>query len=239
MATEIERKFLVAGESWREDTMSEAHLVQAYLFSEPDRSMRVRIENDNRATLLTLDSNADWLTTVWSLFSQQSDDKFFHSVEPDSLAIQLAMRWIQGEPYKALFAHSDAEEGSKPWGTEKRRRLAHDDIVDFCESALGFECSLVLSAVAQFLFGVTDTSDADSAALTLFQKSFKYGLPDWLSISCYETGFADRVLAQRLAEAVREDAFVGKFFSLALTQHQNVVKGVLADYPTYFETVID
>ena len=51
MATEIERKFLVAGESWREDTMSEAHLVQAYLFSGPDRSMRVRIENDNRATL--------------------------------------------------------------------------------------------------------------------------------------------------------------------------------------------
>ena len=51
MATEIERKFLVVGDSWREDTISQAHLVQAYLFSGPDRSMRVRIENDSRATL--------------------------------------------------------------------------------------------------------------------------------------------------------------------------------------------
>ena len=51
MATEIERKFLVVGESWRAETMSHTQMIQAYLFSAPDRSMRVRIENDSRATL--------------------------------------------------------------------------------------------------------------------------------------------------------------------------------------------
>lgn len=51
MATEIERKFLVVGESWRDDVMSEARLIQAYLFRADDRSVRVRIENGNRATL--------------------------------------------------------------------------------------------------------------------------------------------------------------------------------------------
>jgi POLQ-like helicase len=195
--------------------------------------------NDNRVFLLTLDSNADWLTMVWSLFAQQSDDKFFHAVEPDSLAIQLAMRWIQGEPYMALFAHSGAEKGRKPWGAEQQRVLTDDDIVDFCESTLGFQCSLALAAVAQFLFGESGSSGDGSAALTLFQKSLKYGLADWLSISCYESGFADRVLAQRLAETVRANGFTGKYFSLALTQHPDAVKRVLADYPTYFETVAD
>lgn len=195
--------------------------------------------NDNRVFLLTLDSNADWLTMAWSLFAQQSDDKFFHAIEPDSLAIQLAMRWIQGEPYMALFAHSGAEEGSKPWGAEQRRRLTDDEIVDFCESTLGFECSLVLAAVAEFLFGDGIINDERAGALTLFQKSLKYGLADWLTISGYESGFADRVLAQKLAEAVRADGFTEKFFSSALMQYPDVIKRVLADYPTYFETVID
>src|SRR5690606_19743955 len=110
---------------------------------------------------------SDWLTVAWPLFVQQSESKFLHAVEPDSLAMQLAMRWIHGAPYKMLFAHSAAEGGSKPWGAARRRNLTDDDVVDFCESTLGFECSLVLAAVAQFLFGESSVTDEDSAALSL------------------------------------------------------------------------
>jgi len=194
--------------------------------------------NENRAFLLTLESNTEWLTMAWPLFSQQSGDKFFHAVEPAPLAMQLAMRWIQGEPYMALFSHSGTEKGSKPWGAEKRRRLTDDEIVDFCESTLGFECSLVLAAVAQFLFGENGENDDNSAALTLFQKSLKYGLPDWLSISCYEFGFSDRVLAQHLCAAVRAEGFEGNFFAPALVSHRDRIEAVLADYPSYFESVL-
>jgi len=148
------------------------------------------------------------------------------------------MGWIQGALYKALFAYSAAEEGSKPWGAKKRRRLTDDDIVDFCESTLGFECSLVLAAVAQFLFSESGATDEDSAVLTLFQKSLKYGLPDWPSISSYELGFSDRVLAQRLCDAVRADGFEGQFFAPALGSHRDRIEAVLADYPSYFKSVL-
>lgn len=194
--------------------------------------------NDNRAILLTLDSISDWLTVAWPLFVQQSESKFFHAVEPDSLAMQLAMRWIHGAPYKMLFAHSAAEGGSKPWGAARRRNLTDDDVVDFCESTLGFECSLVLAAVAQFLFGESSVTDEDSAALSLFQKSLKYGLPDWTSISSYELGFSDRVLAQHLCDAVRAEGFEGQFFAPALELHRDRIEAVLADYPSYFESVL-
>ena len=137
-----------------------------------------------------------------------------------------------------LFAHSSAEEGSKPWGAEQRRRVTDDEIVDFCESRLGFECSLVLAAVAQFLFGENSVSDEGAAALTLFQKSLKYGLPDWPSISCYEHGFSDRVLAQRLCDAARAEGFTGQFFAPALEAHRDRIEVVLADYPSYFESVL-
>ena len=44
MAEEIERKFLVTGEGWRQGTPQ--HLVQAYLNRDPERCVRIRIADD-------------------------------------------------------------------------------------------------------------------------------------------------------------------------------------------------
>ncbi len=192
----------------------------------------------NRELLLTFDSNEDWLAMVWGLFSEQSDDKFFHAVEPKSLPIQLATRWLQGAPHLVLFALSSSEKGSKPRGAENRTRLTEDDIVAFCERTLGFECSLVLAAAAQFLFGESGINDERAAALTLFQKALKYGLPDWPAISCYEQGFADRVIAQRLCDTVRAAGFAGKFFAPALESHREQIEAALNEYPSYFGSVL-
>jgi len=192
---------------------------------------------DNREFLLSLDSNDDWLAVVWGLFEDQSDDKFFHTVEPKSLGTQLATRWLSGLPYQALFEHATTANGTKPWGS-KRRRLTDDDIVDFCESTLGFQCSLILAAVAQFLFGENAMHAEGAGALTLFQKSLKYGLPDWLSISCCELGFADRVIAQRLRDVVQGVGYAERFFDSALSLHRDAINASLADYPTYFESVL-
>jgi POLQ-like helicase len=199
------------------------------------------IENwvsDNRDLLLSLESNDDWLKIVWGLFELQSDDKFFHSVEPKTVGIQLASRWLRGVPYQALFKHAADMKATKPWGT-KRRKLTDDDILDFCESTLGFQCSLVVSAIAQFLFGDNVMIDEDAAALTLFQKALKYGLPNSLPISCLELGFTDRVLAQRLCDVVQADGYAEVSFQPALTSHRATISAELATYPTYFESVLD
>ena len=193
---------------------------------------------DNREALLLLDSNEDCLAMVWALFSDLSDDKFFHTVEPKSLPIQLARRWLQGKPYHVLFEQSRTEAGTKPWGAKKRRRLTEDDIVGFCESTLGFECSLILAAVAQFLFGENGSHEEDAEALPLFQKALKYGLPDWLSISCYEHGFADRMVAQRLCDVARAEGSTSKMFAPALESHRERIETALKDYPSYFESVL-
>ncbi len=194
--------------------------------------------NENRTFLLTLDTNEDWLLMVWSLFERLSDSKFFHTVAPEPLLIQLAMRWIQGLPYSDLFVYSNSQNGTKAWGEKQRRRLTDDDIVVFCESVLGFECSLILAAVSQFLFGDRDINDESAAALTLFQKSLKYGLSDWLFISCYEYGFSDRVLAQHLCSVLRAEGFEGKFFATAVDAYRKQINLVLTEYPSYFESLL-
>lgn len=51
MAKEIERKFLVRSDGWKSAVTSETRMKQAYLAAEPDRSVRVRIRNDETAQL--------------------------------------------------------------------------------------------------------------------------------------------------------------------------------------------
>jgi hypothetical protein len=193
---------------------------------------------DNLQSLLSLNSNEDWLAMVWPLFTTQSDDKFFHTVEPKSLPIQIARQWLQGNPYRALFELSSAEKGTKPWGMQKPRGLTEDDIVGFCENTLGFTCALVLAAVVQFLLEQVGVNTEDSTTLTLFQKALKYGLPDWLSISCYEYGFADRVVAQDICDKVRSKGFSGNTFAPALKSNMEQVETTLKNYPSYFESVL-
>ena len=58
MSFEIERKFLVRNDSWRNSVIRHAKIRQAYLDSDANVSIRVRIKDDNSATLT--------LKTRWS-----------------------------------------------------------------------------------------------------------------------------------------------------------------------------
>jgi hypothetical protein len=98
---------------------------------------------------------------------------------------------------------------------------------------------LILAAVAQFLFGENAFQNDEAKALTLFQKALKYGLPDRLAISCFEGGFADREISQRLCNVVRTDGYTGELFEDALTAHRATIEATLEAYPTYFKSVPD
>jgi adenylate cyclase len=56
---EIERKFLVIGNSWRRAAIERAHLRQAYLTSHDRASIRVRIKDNREATLTVKSRNAE------------------------------------------------------------------------------------------------------------------------------------------------------------------------------------
>ncbi|MGJ8673802.1 CYTH domain-containing protein [Rubritalea sp.] len=59
MATEIERKFLVTSDDWKADAKP-THIVQGYLSSDPDRTVRVRIHNDK--AFLTIKGRASGIS---------------------------------------------------------------------------------------------------------------------------------------------------------------------------------
>lgn len=191
---------------------------------------------DNMEHLLSLDSNEGFLVALWPLLSELCQDDFGRNILPQSLPLELATMWIRGKPYKDLFAHANT--GTKPWGQTRRAKLKEDDIVEFCESTLGFECPLIVGAVAQFLFSESSETERNLTPFFLFQKAIKYGIPDLLAVSCYESGFADRMLAQSLRNILLASGYTDSLFSPAVNQYRQQLNTVLTDFPSYFESVL-
>lgn len=71
------------------------------------------------------------------------------------------------------------------------------------------------------------------------QKALKYGIPDALGISCYECGFADRMIAQALRDVLITAGYSGLSFFPAVNQHREELRTRLANFPSYFETVLN
>lgn len=191
---------------------------------------------DALRTLATPDA---WLMAVWPLFNDVVDDKLLTGMEPAGIPMQLAQGWMRGASYRELIAMAKDVEASKPWGEAARRKLNDTDILQFLEGCLGFDCSLLAAAVGQFLFGVTGLNGEEAGALNEFQKSLAYGLPSKLAVSIYESGLADRHIAQDVAIEIGLAGYEGFNFRAALHEHREVVARSLAAYPSYFDKVLD
>jgi hypothetical protein len=176
---------------------------------------------------------------VWPIFDALIDNKLLTGMEPAAMSMQLAQRWMRGASYRELFAMAKDAKATKPWGEAGRRKLNEADVLQFLEGCLGFDCPLVAAAVGQFLFGVTGLNGEEAGALNAFQKSLAYGLPSKLAVSTYESGLADRHIAQKVAIEIRLAGYEGFNFRAALPEHRALVVRALAAYPAYFEKVLD
>ncbi len=193
-----------------------------------------------RADALRALATADeWLQAVWPLFNAVIDDKLLTGMEPAGFSIQLAQGWMRGIAYRQLIDMATDAEASKPWGENGRRKLNEADVLQFLEGCLGFDCPLVAAAVGQFLFGATGLNGEEAGALNEFQKSLSYGLPNKLAVSIYESGLADRYIAQDAAIDIWRAGYEGTNFRAALNEHREVVANALSAFPSYFGMVLD
>lgn len=193
-----------------------------------------------RADALRALATADeWLQAMWPLFNVVVENKLLTGMEPEGISMQLAQGWMRGNSYRQLIDMATTAKASKPWGEDGRRNLTEADVLQFLEGCLGFDCPLVVAAVGQFLFGATGLNDEEAGVLSEFQKSLAYGLPSKLAISTYESGLADRYIAQEVAIHIWLMGYEGFNFRGALPEYREVVASVLADYPSYFGSVLD
>jgi POLQ-like helicase len=182
-------------------------------------------------------SHVEWLRVFWPLLVANSDDKFFHSVTPEGFGFELAEKWLNGDSYNRLIGLTTERDAKKPVGTQMHR-LAEDDVIKFCETILGFDCSLILAAAIQFIRERENSDECVVTSLLAFQKALNYGLPDQLSVSAFEYGYADRIVAQKLASALQIAGYDGVRFATAIDNYWDTIDEVQVTLPSYFGKLV-
>jgi hypothetical protein len=157
----------------------------------------------------------------------RSDDLLSLS-DPDAV-VPLAEQWMEGATFVALHA-SLAAQGIQI-GT---RHPKVEAIVGLCESGFGFDGAMLFGTISDLVEG-QDPELANEIAVV--SKRLKYGLPGRGSIAFYEAGFADRIVAMRLAELF--PLVTDRLTAIAAVRAQEpAARELLSAYPSFFGTVL-
>jgi POLQ-like helicase len=157
----------------------------------------------NAARLLSATNVAETLDMVWPLLTDHINSGIFKKFDKPDVLSEIAQAWIDGKSFGGLLEIICQRETKMIWGT-KRREFKIDHVVEVCEGVLAYDGALLVAALTEF----TSTLEQDGVddligRLQLFQKRLKYGLPTEASITLYELGFSDRVIAQELDEVLK------------------------------------
>jgi hypothetical protein len=187
--------------------------------------------NTNQAALIQAAQNGGLLEAAYNVVSQEliANSALRPLSDPDIVPQLLAM-WSSGKPFSkmySLLAGNNIKNG--------RDRITVEDIVTVCESAFGYDFAMVVATMADL--SETDAPEL-SKALGRLQKQIKYGLATDASIALYESGFADRVVAQALGAALPTLMYRASV-PRALAAAEAKVRSILSTYPSYYSSVFD
>jgi hypothetical protein len=185
----------------------------------------------NRATLSLAARTGGLLEAVYAVVSAELvANSALRSLSDPSVIPQLLSLWCAGAPFSAMHSLL-AVNNIRVSGD----RVTVEDVVTMSESAFGYDFAMVIATMADLSEG--DAPDL-SKALGRLQKQIKYGLATDSSITFYESGFADRVVAQALG-AVLPTLTYRAAVSHALAQAETTVRAVLSSFPSYYLSVLE
>ncbi len=108
-----------------------------------------------------------------------------------------------------------------------------DHVVSICEDGFGYHLAMILASVVDLVESI-EPGLVD--AVTLLQRQVKNGLQTESSLAFYEAGFADRVVAQQMAEAFPK-VFDRAGAKACCRKEYDAVKALLESMPEYFREV--
>jgi superfamily II DNA/RNA helicase len=171
------------------------------------------------------------LLAVYNVVSAElTANTALRSLSDYSLVPALLNLWTTGAPFYELLTLLA--------GLNIRHSGDHitiEDVVSICESAFGYDFAMIVSTMTD----LTEIQAPElSKALGRLQKQIKYGLSTDSSIAFFENGFADRVVAHALGNAVPSLQYRSAVPS-ALTQNYAALQSVLSAFPAYYSAVLE
>jgi len=190
-------------------------------------------------TLVLCGGSDELLAALWPLIARNVQNNTFKRCTPKSLLQDLALRWLQGEPFAALL-NLLGTEGARI-GTGRRPRYPTiDHVVDICENALSYHGTLLVGAVVELVEIVRFEGKEDLIRLLqALQKQLKYGLPSSSAITFYELGFADRIVSMELGSTIAAEVSNREEIDSGIRENEQAIREILEKYPRYFTRVLD
>ncbi|MBI5382230.1 MAG: DEAD/DEAH box helicase [Opitutae bacterium] len=192
----------------------------------------------NTETLNSTKSDEALLEAIWPMLTLGITNHLFHKATIPVTMLELAKRWISGDSPETML--SNLRNVGVRFGHGQRPRYPDiDHVVDLCENAFGFEGVLVIAAITEALRfdGHEDAPILDR--LLHLQKRLKYGAKTRQAVILHEAGFADRVVADELAEIAGPRAITKSRMRIILRSQHARVENVLAMFPSYYSFVWD
>lgn len=192
---------------------------------------------ENLAELRIAESDEELLDAAWPAILKFSRSSLLKKLRPLSLARDVAGRWLVGQSFAELLRILAAA-GARVGDGKGARRPTEETTVELGENAFGYDAAMILGAVAE-LGAVSSGEDVEFVSrMQRFQKLFKYGLPSTTAVLLFELGFADRVIAQAIAQIIavqqtREETVQ------ALTQHHPAVAAYLETLPSVYVEILN
>ena len=191
--------------------------------------------NKNIEALSAVNNDSEFIRLIWPLFYSYIKNGIFEKFDTTD-ALQEAVRmWLKGEPFFAILASVRNLGAKMIWGNQ-RRDFTIDHIVELCEAGFAYDGALLIGSICEMVdLSNVEGSDELIEKLHIFQKRMKYGLPSEEAIISYELGFADRVIAQRLADKLGIEGGNKGNFIKKIKKHQGDALEIINMYPSYFQ----
>ena len=174
---------------------------------------------------------------LWPLIEDNIHNQSFNKCsQPESMKA-LAIAWLEGVPFQALF-QTLTESGAKLIAGKQLRSYKIDHIVDVCENGFAYEGILVLGALIELTQSYQlENLDLLISSFLYLQKSLKYGIPDQIAIILYELGFADRCVSIEISSIFQGVQPNKELVLQALKGKREETFSILDKYPSYFSQV--
>ncbi|WP_165389557.1 DEAD/DEAH box helicase [Ancylomarina subtilis] len=190
---------------------------------------------ENIDKLIESETDDELFEVLWTILYEKAPVSIKKLTPADS-AFELTNHWLKGYTFNELLASISANVKYK--AGKQRRTVTMEHIIDICHNTYSFGLTLIIGAISEVIkLMKNDEYDNILKKLDLIQKMMKYGLPSRLSISLYELGFADRVVASELASKFDYFSYYRTELKDNLKANKSEVEAFLSKYPSYFTAV--
>jgi hypothetical protein len=196
----------------------------------------VKIETwvtSNIYTLQACENEVDLFRLLWPIISEFINSASFAKCENKEILKEASLGWISGENFENL--HSNFLEGTVILRGSRRYKITLEHVVDIFEGGLSFEGTLTLGSVITFLQSLESEELLPTIQkLETLQKMIRYGLPHLTAISCYELGFADRVVSMEISSIITASNLSKESIKLLMFGNQTNMEDMIKQFPSIF-----